>query len=105
MTYHNYLISYDAFSSVQFEAKLLGFVKENGKIAAWSRPYLGLYLVKSDQDLLSVRESFFSFFGDQTAFVVCPISKFTLLGILPAETWNWLSKDTENELIQWSESY
>lgn len=88
-----YIVSYDVYRSSGISEQLLAFVKENRNVDQWSQPYHGLFLIKSNADLMTITESFRSFFGSNVGHFITPTSVHTSGGILPEEIWNWLRTD------------
>lgn len=99
----NYMISYDAFSSSSFSDKLLAFIKENGKVVAWTKPFDGVYFIKSSSGLDEISTSMRSFFGDDLCHFVCPVAPEYINGIAIPEIWSWIKANSVPQIAEWVE--
>ena len=95
----NYLVTYDALQSLQFSNKLLAYVRENGKVLAWMRPFEGAYLLKSYHDLSSIQQSFFAFFEGSITFFVQPVYPHQMHGSASPNVWEWINKNSVPEIL------
>ena len=98
----NYMIAYDAFNAFSFSDKLLAFVKENRNFLAWTRPFEGVYLVKSQKNVFEIGDTFRSFFGNNTNHFVHQVSPLFVTGIAASETWQWIHTNSLPQLVEWA---
>ena len=95
----NYSIAYNPFQTMQFSNKLLTFVKRNGRILAWMRPFDGQYFIKSYDGIHEIQSNFNEFFEGQVTFFVNPVHADFVSGSASPEIWNWLRLNTPQEVI------
>lgn len=87
-----YSLSFDPYRSMHVGDQLLAFVKDNRYVVSWSRPYDGLYLLKSEYDFGTILNSFKSFFGINISFFLSEVSHNASGGILQQDVWNWFNQ-------------
>lgn len=87
-----YALSYDPYRSIHVGEQLLAFVKDNRNVVSWSRPYDGLYLLKSENDFATILNSFRSFFGINISFFISEVRHNSSGGILQQDVWNWFNQ-------------
>lgn len=95
----NYSIAYNAFQTIQFSNKLLSFVKRNGRVLAWMRPFDGLYFVKTYDSIYDIQANFNEFLEGDVTFFVNPVYPDITTGSASPEIWNWLRMNTPQEVI------
>lgn len=88
----SYILSYDVTTAGNIHQQLVAFVKANRSVTQWSHPYIGLYLLKSNQDLQTLARSFNEFFDGKTLHLITAITGEQSQGSLPPYVWEWLNQ-------------
>lgn len=86
---HNYLLSMSAFSASPTQGQVTNYLQVNRYVAGSYSPFAGTFLLKSNETLLPLTESFRGLFEDQP-FTLVEFLPSNVNGTLPAEIWQWL---------------
>jgi hypothetical protein len=87
---NTFVLSYNPLSVKLSATQLLGWIKESQNIKQWYSPFLGTYVLRSDQPLTTLVQGFTAAF-DGDSFLISQISPSFTGGSLPPEIWNWIN--------------
>ncbi len=87
---NNFILTYNPFGLFPGEARLLNHVQINRYVDQYYQPYAVTYIFKSNQDVLTLNDSFRGLFQD-TPYIVVMFSPTLSGGALSNEVWNWIN--------------
>ncbi|PZU07652.1 MAG: hypothetical protein DI606_16350 [Sphingobium sp.] len=87
---NNYLLSYNPYGFTPTEGQLLNHVKVNRFIVQYYQPFIGTYVLKSEQTAVVVTESLKGLF-EQSPFMVTQLFSHLTGGTMPQEIWHWIN--------------
>ncbi|WP_132833397.1 hypothetical protein [Sphingomonas sp. PP-CC-3G-468] len=87
---NSFILSYSPFQTTPTEGMLLTIVRINRHVSQFYQPFLGTYILKSEDTANVVNESFRGVF-EQTPYMITLITNQWATGSLPQEVWNWLN--------------
>lgn len=87
---NTYTLSYNPLENRFSQAQLATFVKESRKVFQWYSPFMGTYVLKSEEPLTSLTESFRGFFDGAPFLLTACYPTFTG-GAQPPNVWEWLN--------------
>lgn len=87
---NSFILTYDALAANPTFGQILNHVQVNRNISQYYQPYVGSYLLKSEQSLGVLNESIKGLF-DQSPFMLTQYKSDMTMGALPIEIWNWLN--------------
>lgn len=87
---NNFIFTYNAFLLFPGEARLLNHVKINRYIDQYYQPYPGTFVLRSNENVATINESFRGLFQD-TPYMVVMFTPTLAGGALPQEAWNWMN--------------
>ena len=87
---NTYILSYDPLAKNFTITQLFAYVKDNKNIFQYYTPFAGCYVLKSNEPLSVLQQSFSGLF-EGSQFLIVKIEPFQSTGALPAEIWPWLN--------------
>jgi hypothetical protein len=90
---NTYILSYSPLDEKVSAYQLLAFIRDNRKIAQYYQPWMGTYIIKSQEDLVSLLSSFNLLFHG-SSYILSRIFTTQMGGMLTPEIWNWINTDT-----------
>lgn len=87
---NNYLLSYNTFTLNPTESQLLNHMQVNRFIAQYYQPFMGTYILKSEQQISVVSESLKGFFNGSPYLLTQMFSELAG-GSLPNDIWHWIN--------------
>ena len=87
---NTYVLSYNPLMTTLQPAQLLAFIKEARRIQSWYSPFIGTYLLKSEDSISAMNQMFSGIFNGElhTIALVFPTH---IGGSLPPAVWNWIN--------------
>lgn len=90
---NTYTLSYNPFETKLSATQLLTFIRESRKIFQYYQPFMGTYILKSDEPLLTLVESFRGQF-DGAPFILSYTVPSMVGGAQETVIWQWLNSGT-----------
>ena len=87
---NNFILTYNPFGLFPGEARLLNHVQINRYIHQYYQPYAGTYILKSDESVSTLNDSFHGLFQD-TPYLVVMFMPTHAGGALSNEAWSWIN--------------
>lgn len=87
---NTYTLSYNPFETKFSATLLLNFIRENRKVLQYYQPFMGTYIIKSDETLLTLVESFGGQF-DGAPFLLSYTSPSLVGGAQEPVIWQWIN--------------
>lgn len=87
---NNYLLSYNTFALNPTENQLLNHVQVNRFIAQYYQPFVGTYIIKSEQPIGTLSESLKGFFNN-SPYLLTQLFPNLAGGSLPSDIWHWIN--------------
>ena len=87
---NSYVLSYNPVETNISHVQLSTFVKENRKITQWFQPFIGTYILKSQELPVSLTESFRGLF-DGAPFIISLINPYGVGGAQEQYVWDWFN--------------
>ncbi|MEO8722314.1 MAG: hypothetical protein ABI395_02155 [Sphingobium sp.] len=87
---NSFILSYNPFSGNPTEGQLLNHVQVNRYISQYYQPFIGTYVVKSEQSATQLTDSMKGLF-ENSPFMLTQLFPTTVGGTLPQDVWNWIS--------------
>ena len=87
---NNFILSYNPFSATPTEGQLLNHVQVNRFISQYYQPFIGTYILKSDQPIGVLTESLKGLF-ETSPFMVNVLYPNMSGGSLPTDIWHWIN--------------
>lgn len=87
---NNYILSYNPYVTFPNETQLLNHVQVNRYIAQYYQPFIGTFILKSDQTIGVLTESIRGLF-DNSPFLLNQLFPHLASGSLPQDAWHWVN--------------
>lgn len=85
-----FILSFDPLGTKLSSVQLLGYIQSSRHIHQWYTPFLGTYIIKSDENLLALTEKLRTQF-DGSFFLLTLFHPSFIGGSMPAEVWAWIN--------------
>lgn len=93
----NYILSFDPTNPSISASQLAVFIRLSREIEGWYSPFLGTYMLKSNENLLALLKSFGEIFGN-ASFILVAANSAQVTGSLPSSVWAWFSEGNAGTL-------
>lgn len=86
----NYILSFDPLNSRVTMQQLAVFIRVSREIHGWHTPFVGTYMLKSNESLFALQQSFNELFETES-FIITMADPGRVTGFLPVSIWEWFN--------------
>lgn len=97
----NYVLSFDPLMTSPPLSTLQQYIKDSRYIDSWHSPWLGLYLLKSDQAPFDLQENLRGLFNT-SMFLLAHVRADVTGGYMSQIVWQWFNDGTLPSLPEWN---
>lgn len=87
-----YTLSYNPYGDKFNQSHLQLLIEKSREITSWYLPFVGTYVLKSEQGIETFTTSFRRFFGEE-AFLITYGTPRLMSGAMPQTVWDWLNQE------------
>ena len=87
---NNFVLSYSPFGGTPTEGQLLNHVQVNRYIEQYYQPFIGTYILKSNEIMMVISDSMKGLF-ESSPYMVHQLFPHLTGGSLPQDVWHWIN--------------
>ena len=87
-----YAFSYDPVATANITGLLQSFIADNKHVSSWSKPFEGMFLIKSGSSKEDLYNSINGFFSGAVQFFITEAEQGHSIGVLLQQVWDWLNQ-------------